>query len=76
VADPPRTGLGRRAAERLAATGASRIVLVSCDPAAMGRDVALLSGHGYHHVATTLVDLFPHTPHVEAVTEVDRGRSY
>jgi 23S rRNA (uracil1939-C5)-methyltransferase len=68
IADPPRSGLGAAAADRLARTGAARIVLVSCDPASMGRDVALLSGHGYRHLETTLVDLFPHTPHLEAVT--------
>src|SRR6476659_2982197 len=57
IADPPRTGLGAAAADRLAGTEAARIVLVSCDPASMGRDVALLGRHGYRHVDTTLVDL-------------------
>jgi 23S rRNA (uracil1939-C5)-methyltransferase len=73
IADPPRTGLGAAAADRLARTGADRLVLVSCDPASMGRDVALLAGHGYRHVETTLVDLFPHTPHLEAVTTLVRS---
>ena len=50
IADPPRTGLGAAAADRLARTDAARIVLVSCDPASMGRDVALLDGHGYRHL--------------------------
>jgi 23S rRNA (uracil1939-C5)-methyltransferase len=72
IADPPRTGLGAAAADRLARTDAARIVLVSCDPASMGRDVALLAGRGYRHVGTTLVDLFPHTPHLEAVTTLLR----
>jgi 23S rRNA (uracil1939-C5)-methyltransferase len=73
VADPPRTGLGRAAASRLAATGAARIVLVSCDPVAMARDAALLVGLGYAHRGSTVVDLFPHTPHVEVVTTFDRS---
>ena len=72
IADPPRTGLGAAAADRLARTDAARIVLVSCDPASMGRDVALLAAHGYRHLHTTLVDLFPHTPHLEAVTALVR----
>jgi tRNA/tmRNA/rRNA uracil-C5-methylase (TrmA/RlmC/RlmD family) len=72
IADPPRSGLGAAAADRLARTDATRIVLVSCDPASMGRDVALLAGHGYRHLDTTLVDLFPHTPHLEAVTTLVR----
>jgi len=43
-------------------------VLVSCDPAALGRDAGLLAGAGYGLDAITLVDLFAHTPHVEVVT--------
>jgi tRNA/tmRNA/rRNA uracil-C5-methylase (TrmA/RlmC/RlmD family) len=68
VADPSRTGLGAKAVGVLAATGAGHLVLVSCDPASLGRDTALLAGHGFHHAGTTLVDLFSHTPHIEAVT--------
>jgi 23S rRNA (uracil1939-C5)-methyltransferase len=72
VADPSRPGLGSKAAARLAATGATRLVLVSCDPASLGRDVAVLGGLGYVHRGSTVVDLFPHTPHVEVVTRFDR----
>ena len=42
VADPPRTGLGAKAVAKVAATHAGRVVLVSCDPAALGRDARLL----------------------------------
>jgi 23S rRNA (uracil1939-C5)-methyltransferase len=73
VADPSRAGLGRKAAAVLAATGAPRIVLVSCDPAAAGRDVALLTGLGYTPVEAVVVDLFPHTHHTEVVTRLDLG---
>ena len=72
VADPPRKGLGRRAVEHVAATGAARLVLVSCDPAALGRDAALLATAGYDLVTAQLVDLFPHTSHVEVVSRFDR----
>jgi len=72
VADPARPGLGGKAAARLAATGATRLILVSCDPASLGRDVAVLTGLGFAHAGSTLVDLFPHTPHVEVVTRFDR----
>lgn len=68
VADPARAGLGTRAVDVLAATGATHLVLVSCDPASLGRDAGLLARHGFAHDGTTLVDLFPHTPHVEAVS--------
>jgi 23S rRNA (uracil1939-C5)-methyltransferase len=72
VADPSRAGLGRKGVELLAATGARRAVLVSCDPASLGRDAGLLRDAGYTLTAVTPVDLFPHTPHVEVVTTYDR----
>ena len=72
VADPARSGLGPDAAAVLATTGAARLVLVSCDAAACGRDARLLAGEGYTPVSATVVDLFPHTPHVEVVTRFDR----
>ena len=72
VADPSRSGLGRRAVKVLGATGARRFVLVSCDPAAAGRDLALLVSEGYRPVESVMVDLFPHTHHTEVVTRFDR----
>jgi 23S rRNA (uracil1939-C5)-methyltransferase len=72
VADPARAGLGKVGVRNLAATGARRLVLVSCDPGSLGRDAALLGRAGYRWTATSLVDLFPHTPHVESVSCFDR----
>lgn len=72
VADPARSGLGRDGADVLAATGAERVVLVSCDPVAMARDVSLLAAHGYRHGSSEVFDLFPQTHHVEVVTVLDR----
>ncbi len=68
IADPARHGLGKAGVERAVATGAERVVLVSCRAAAAGRDVALFAAAGYGVSAMTLVDLFPDTPHVEVVT--------
>jgi 23S rRNA (uracil1939-C5)-methyltransferase len=73
VADPSRDGLGAPAVAKLAATGTTHLVLVSCDPAALGRDAALLAAEGFAHEGSTLVDLFPHTPHVEVVTRFIRS---
>lgn len=75
VADPARSGLAKAAVRVLAATGARRLVLVSCDPASLGRDAALLGRAGYRWSSTRLVDLFPHTPHIEAVSCFDRTPS-
>lgn len=72
VADPPRSGLGRAAVAAVVATGAERLVLVSCDAAAFGRDAGLLAEAGYERRSTVLVDLFPHTPRVELVSRFDR----
>jgi 23S rRNA (uracil1939-C5)-methyltransferase len=68
IADPARAGLGRAAADALVATHAPRLVLVSCDPAAFGRDVALLRARGRTLDTVTLVDLFGHTSHIELVS--------
>jgi 23S rRNA (uracil1939-C5)-methyltransferase len=71
VADPPRTGLGPRGARAVVATEATRVALVSCDPAALGRDARLLHEVGFELREATLVDLFPHTSHVEVVARFD-----
>jgi 23S rRNA (uracil1939-C5)-methyltransferase len=72
VADPARSGLGRPGVAALAATGAGRLVLVSCDPASLARDTVLLRDAGYMLAAVQLVDAFPHTFHVETVSRFDR----
>jgi 23S rRNA (uracil1939-C5)-methyltransferase len=72
IADPARSGLGKKVSAKLAATGAEVIVLVSCDPASLARDAKDLAGLGYdlHHV--TVVDLFGNTSHVETVSRLVR----
>jgi tRNA/tmRNA/rRNA uracil-C5-methylase (TrmA/RlmC/RlmD family) len=72
IADPSRKGLGRRAVEVLSATAAARLVLVSCDAVALARDARLLASAGFVHRSSTVVDLFPHTAHVEVVSQFDR----
>lgn len=68
IADPSRDGLRRVGVERVAATGAPVVVLVSCDAGAGARDAGLLVEAGYRVETVTLVDLFPHTHHVEVVS--------
>jgi 23S rRNA (uracil1939-C5)-methyltransferase len=72
VADPSRTGLGTQAADRVAATGAERVALVSCDAASLARDTKLLLERGFGLTSVMLVDLFPQTSHIEAVSRFDR----
>jgi 23S rRNA (uracil1939-C5)-methyltransferase len=73
VADPPRAGLGRAGVRAVGATGATRLVLVSCDPAALGRDAGAMVAAGWALRSVVAVDLFPQTSHVEAVSVFERG---
>ena len=73
IADPPRSGLGRPGVAAVVGARASRIVLVSCDPASLGRDTALLRRAGFHLASVAIIDAFPHTPHVETVSRFDSG---
>jgi 23S rRNA (uracil1939-C5)-methyltransferase len=72
VADPPRRGLGRDAVAVVSATGTDRLVLVSCDAAALGRDAGLLADAGFALVESVVVDQFAMTSHVEVVSRFDR----
>jgi tRNA/tmRNA/rRNA uracil-C5-methylase (TrmA/RlmC/RlmD family) len=67
VLDPPRSGAGRPVVEGIVAAEPKRIVYVACDPAALGRDVALFAGHGYRMNALRAFDAFPMTHHVECI---------
>ena len=72
VVDPPRTGLGSRAARSLARLGAPRVTYVSCDPATLARDLGPLFEAGYRVQQAHLVDLFPQTYHLETVLHLKR----
>ena len=73
VVDPPRKGLNADAIEALARFGARRIVYVSCDPATLARDVALLKQRGYGVKNAMAADLFPRCAHVETVVLLSKG---
>lgn len=68
VADPARPGLGKPGVRALTAAGAPVLVLVSCDPVSLARDVSLLGDAGYRPESVEVLDLFPNTHHVETVT--------
>lgn len=73
IADPARTGLGAPGVSVLAATRAPVIVLVSCDAAAGARDARLLTEAGYELDDLVVLDLFPHTHHLEMVMRFRRA---
>lgn len=68
VLDPPRSGAGRKAVERILALHPGRIVYVSCDPASFARDLAWLRDGGYEVERARVLDLYPDTHHLESVT--------
>ncbi|HXF26022.1 MAG TPA: class I SAM-dependent RNA methyltransferase [Bryobacteraceae bacterium] len=70
LADPPRAGIGKKAAVQLLRIRARRLVLVSCDPATLARDLAQLAAGGYHIESIALIDLFPQTFHLETVVHL------
>lgn len=84
VLDPPRAGLGAEAAVRLANLGAQEISYLSCDPATLARDLAVLTGssrkpeatissdHQYEISELHLIDLFPQTFHIETLVRLRR----
>jgi 23S rRNA (uracil1939-C5)-methyltransferase len=70
VVDPPRTGLGQVLSTRLAELRPPRLTYVACDPAALARDLALLTANGLRIRDIALFDLFPQTHHVETVVRL------
>jgi 23S rRNA (uracil1939-C5)-methyltransferase len=74
VADPPRAGFHPKALHALIRLAPSRIVYVSCNPATLARDVGELVRGGYRLQWVQPIDMFPHTPHIEAVARLDKSR--
>ncbi|MBO5837463.1 MAG: 23S rRNA (uracil(1939)-C(5))-methyltransferase RlmD, partial [Oscillospiraceae bacterium] len=67
VVDPPRKGLNSDTIEAIGKMAPRRIVYVSCDPATMARDVALLKEKGYCLKNAMAADLFPRCAHIESI---------
>ncbi len=69
ILDPPRAGIHKDAVKDILSLDPDRIVYVSCNPATMARDLALLKDR-YTPVQVTPVDMFPHTFHIESVAKL------
>ncbi|MGF1547411.1 MAG: 23S rRNA (uracil(1939)-C(5))-methyltransferase RlmD [Thiotrichales bacterium] len=71
--DPPRSG-AKDLTRKLGSFRARRIVYVSCHPGTLARDASeLVHGQGYRLSAAGVLDMFPHTAHVESVAVFDRN---
>jgi tRNA/tmRNA/rRNA uracil-C5-methylase (TrmA/RlmC/RlmD family) len=75
VADPPRSGLARGVIGYLGAaeSGAGRFAYVSCDPATLARDIALLAARGWTLERLRAFDAFPMTHHVECLAVLNKN---
>ena len=71
IIDPPRAGMHKEVVKQVLNLGSNRIVYVSCNPATLARDLALLMD-GYRIQEVQPVDMFPHTYHVEAVAKLTK----
>ncbi len=70
--DPPRAG-AREILPVVGGCGAARVVYISCHPGSLARDAGLLvREHGFRLAAAGVMDMFPHTTHVEAVAVFER----
>ena len=67
VIDPPRRGAGPAVCTAAARLKPRRIILVSCHPATLARDLKSLAAHRYAPRRIQPIDMFPQTHHVEAV---------
>jgi len=70
--DPPRSGAAEMI-QRLPQFGASKVVYVSCGPATLARDAGVMvKQHGYRLTHAGVIDMFPHTAHVESIAVFEK----
>ena len=72
VVDPPRAGCTQTVLQTFVAMQPQRIVYVSCNPATLARDLALLKEMGYQAEEVQPVDMFPMTAHIESVARIEK----
>lgn len=72
VTNPPRTGMDARIVAAIAASAATRLAYISCDPATLARDLRGLGGQ-WRLTGLRAFDLFPQTAHVETVAVLERA---
>jgi 23S rRNA (uracil1939-C5)-methyltransferase len=71
IIDPPRIGMAREVVDQVLRLAPQRIVYVSCNPATLARDLAMLK-ESYAVLEIQPLDMFPHTFHVESVARLAR----
>lgn len=71
LVDPPRSGMDRKMIEAILKVKPRKIIYISCSPSTLAKNLNDLK-HQYHPVTIIPYDLFPHTPHVESITVLER----
>ncbi|MCD6184663.1 MAG: class I SAM-dependent RNA methyltransferase, partial [Deltaproteobacteria bacterium] len=71
IIDPPRSGMHKDVVKQIMAVAPKKIVYVSCNPATMARDLAIIKD-SYEIEEVQPVDMFPHTYHIESVAKIRR----
>jgi 23S rRNA (uracil1939-C5)-methyltransferase len=72
VVDPPRAGLSQKIVRRILEVEPQKIVYVSCNPTTLAPNARQIADAGYVLKAVQPVDMFPQTPHIEAVALLER----
>jgi len=75
VVDPPRKGCDAKLLDTIVRMRPKRVVYVSCNPATLARDLAVLEAGGFRTMEVQPVDMFPHTGHVECCVSLVRKQS-
>ncbi len=73
IVDPPRAGLSQKVVRRIVDAAPKRVVYVSCNPTTLAPNARQLVDAGYILKSVQPVDMFPQTPHIEAVSVFERG---
>ncbi len=73
IVDPPRSGLEEKLLRALIERGPRGFVYVSCEPATLARDLAILTAGGYTIESVEVFDFFPQTYHVESLAFLTRA---
>ncbi|MEK6892087.1 MAG: 23S rRNA (uracil(1939)-C(5))-methyltransferase RlmD [Nanoarchaeota archaeon] len=71
VTDPPRTGMGNIALQKLIELKPETIIYVSCNPLKFKKEFIKFNRNGYKISSVALFDMFPQTNHIEAVVEMN-----
>jgi tRNA/tmRNA/rRNA uracil-C5-methylase (TrmA/RlmC/RlmD family) len=70
ILDPPRPGIHPKAIKQIIDFNAPEIIYVSCNPKSLVNDLNTFIGFGYKLDKVKLMDMFPHTAHVESIAKL------